>query len=379
MMKKTTLLFGLLLLIGSGLIASSLPLSVSNRVDTNNAEVRKIIHLYANYLNSNPESIYDNPYWNKKEKTTLKDFDLSREALFQIFNGKQLQLRFPPFVLSVDKISSKYKIRVLYSSNTTDIKYIGSKVWAIHQLYAIKENGRWVLENALPNITSKWLNLEKSRVNFVYPNNHQFSNLNADKANFFCEEILKRFNTNYSNPPFHFFITNSIDQMGQLENFDFYFAGVTSGKSKEGMIFTAKGNEYYPHEFVHQLLPKNSQRGHIIEEGLATYLGTRENIGEYTKLMSQLALDIQLKQAINFHNILDFKSEYNGYQVAYPAGAAICEMVANRKGDQGLNQLINGNTSNKQNTINLLSTILDINEDQVIQLWNQTLLTYKSN
>lgn len=36
-------------------------------------------------------------------------------------------------------------------------------------------------------------------------------------------------------------------QISEFENLDYIFSGVTSGKAKEGMILSSKGNEFYPH------------------------------------------------------------------------------------------------------------------------------------
>ncbi len=376
-MRLYNILVFLLCCFGDYSIASPLSISVSNRVDTNNIEVKKVIELYSNYLNSNPEIIYDNPFWNSKEKQEYHDFDFSRSSLFQNFTAKELQSYYPPFVLSVDQVQEKYAIRVLYSNNSENEKYIGSKVWAIHQLYAIKEGNKWVLENSLPNITSKWETVKTERIHFIYPHHHLYSPILADRAVFFCNDIIARFNPNRQSSPFKFYITNSVDEMGMLENFDYYFSGVTTGKSKEGMVFTAKGNEYYPHEFVHQLLPENTNRSSIIEEGLATYLGTQENRTAYHSIMSQLAEDLIHTPEINFDTIFDLKVRYNGYQVAYPAGAAICEIVQKYKKDNGLKELINGNSSDKASLINLLTSILDMNKTEITQLWKTTILTYK--
>lgn len=376
MKRIATILTFILFCLGNITLASKLPIAVSNRVDTNDAEVRSVIKLYADYLNSAPEKIYDNPYWNKIEKEKYDDFDFSRTALFQGLTANKLQSYYPPFILSVSQVNEKYKIRVLYSNNAVDERYIGSKVWAIHQLFAIKESGQWVLENSLPNITAKWKTVKTERIHFIYPQQHLYSPILADRANYFCNDIITRFNPKMSEEPFRFYITNSADEMGRLENFDYYFSGFTTGKSKEGMVFTAKGNEFYPHEFVHQLLPKNQRRSSIIEEGLATYLGTRENKKAYEFLMSRLAEDLLQSAEINFDAIFDLKVRYNGYQIAYPAGAAICEIVYKHKKDEGLKELINGNSSNKESLLQLLTTLLSMNKDEIIQLWKTTILIY---
>jgi len=80
--------------------------------------------------------------------------------------------------------------------------------------------------------------------------------------------MIKRFNPEF-NKTFRFYITDCIDEMGILENFDFYFSGITTGKTREGMILSGKNDAYYPHEFIHKILPENKDRGYVIDEGLA--------------------------------------------------------------------------------------------------------------
>ena len=68
-------------------------------------------------------------------------------------NAKQLCGTFLPFVMLVESIGEKYQIRVLYSSETTDPKYIGSKVWCIQKLNVTRENENWVLENLIVELS----------------------------------------------------------------------------------------------------------------------------------------------------------------------------------------------------------------------------------
>jgi len=353
-------------------------ISISNRVDTNNTDIKLIIELYSNYLNSSPEIISDNPYWNSTEKAKYKDFDLSRASLFQSFTGEEIQSYYPPFILSVDSVEEKFKIKVLYSSNTNDPKYIGSKVWAIHQLYAVKENEKWVLENSIQNVIANWSIEKTEHIHFIYPPSHHFSKERANQSNEFCHTILKKYNPTVLNYQFNYYITNDIDQMGQLENFDYYFVGITKGKSKENLVISANGNEFYPHEFIHQLLPANKQRSHIIEEGLATYLGTKENKEEYNLKMKQLGDDLLNDSSINFNSIFDQGITFNGYQTAYPAGAAICELVIKLKGKDGLNELINANTTDKTRLLESLTTILNMSENEIKTHWKQLLIKYST-
>jgi hypothetical protein len=350
---------------------------VGSRVDTSNQDVRQIIELYTNYLNSRPDSIYDNPYWNTVEKELYKDFDLSRISMFQGgIKPNYLFNIYLPFILSIDPVADKYQIRILFSSNATEPPYVGSKVWCIQKLSVIKENNKWVLENLIVYITENWEKKTVGLIEYVYPPRFNFNTENAKDAWVFCQGIINRFNPGY-NQPFKFYITNSIDDMGLLENFDYYFAGITTGKAAEGKILSAKGNESYPHEFVHKLLPENENQGFVINEGLAVFLGTSEDENEYNEMLENLAKDLaQNPEKINFNSVVSQEVRFNGYFTRYPAGAAICEVVSNKKGDAGLKQLMIANTSDYDAIMITLKEITGMSDEEFRLEWEAVLKEY---
>jgi len=347
-------------------------LLVSSRVDTTSEDINSIIKLYEDYYKSKPDSIYDNPYWNSKEKERYKDFDFSRSSIFQGgMTAETLFRYFSPFVMSVEPIGNghKYQIRVLFSSPTTDPKYAGSKVWCIQKLNAVRENQKWVFENVAVELSKNWSTKQVGFITYIYPPTHDFDQREADKGKAFCNEIIERFNPSYQNG-FEYYVTSSKDEMGLLENFDYYFVGITSGKAREAMILTSKGNEFYPHEFVHKLLPLNSNRGFVIEEGLATFLGTKEDTVAYQELMQKLAQDlINHPEKINFQSVVSQTVRFNGYQTAYPAGAAICELVYNASGDEGIIQLMTANSMGFDNIIRTVSEITGLNREEIESEW----------
>ncbi|MBK6836366.1 MAG: hypothetical protein IPG89_19730 [Bacteroidetes bacterium] len=71
-----------------------------------------------------------------------------------------------------------------------------------------------------------------------------------------------------------FYITDSGDDLGKLLNFDFFYAGYTTGigMNDNRMLLSGQGSEYYPHEFIHLIVPKY-ERHWMIEEGFATWKG----------------------------------------------------------------------------------------------------------
>lgn len=351
-------------------------LLISSRVDTLDKNVREVLTLYENYFNSKPDSIYNNPYWNTHEKELYDDFDFSRSSIFQGgMNPMQLAQIYPPFILSVEPIQEKYQIRILFSSPTTDEKYVGSKVWCIQKLNAVKQGDKWLLENLIVEITKNWKSETVGFIKYIFPNTLDFNFNRAVEADNFCKEIIKTYHPQYKDS-LTFFLTDNIDEMGLFENFDYYFVGMTKGKSCEnGKILSANGDEFYPHEFIHALLPKNNKRGYIIDEGLAVFLGTKKNSDEYNSLIAKLSNDVKLKK-VTFESVVSQKIRFNGYQTAYPAGAIICEIIYKYKGTDGIKQLISEDTSNYNNIINTITKITDLQLEEFVAEWNNFLITH---
>ncbi len=164
--------------------------------------------------------------------------------------------------------------------------------------------------------------------------------------------------------------------MGLIENFDYYFVGMTKGKSYgNGKILSARGDEFYPHEFIHELLPINEKRGYIINEGLAVFLGTKTNLIEYKSIIAKLSDDIK-NNKLNFEAVVSQKVRFNGYQTAYPTGAIICEIIYKHKGVDGIKQLIAENTSDYNNIIDAITNITDLHLEEFISEWNNFLINY---
>jgi hypothetical protein len=357
-------------------IENKIKLQISSRIDTTKREINDVISLYENYINSSPDSIYNNPYWNSKEKAQYSDFDFSRNNIYNGLNSHQLFRIYTPFVLSVEPKNNKYEIRVLYSNSASEPPYVGSKVWCIHKLNAVNQKGSWKLENLIVEKTKNWHKKQFDFIEYVFPDDHTFNTTRANEAVAFCKDIMNRFNPTFNNS-FKFYLANGIDEMGELENFDYFFTGITTGKAREGMILSSTSDEFYPHEFIHKLLPENKDRGKVIEEGLATFLGTKIDLAEYLSMMNKLAKDFNKRESFSLENILNNQTEWNGYPVAYPGGALICEFIYEIKGDRGINNLARGKTNNYDEIISLTKDILQIKEAEVVKLIERKIKEYK--
>jgi hypothetical protein len=329
--------------------------TIHSRVDTSKQEIKDIVTLWTNYLASKPDSIYDNPYWNEAEKNQYKDFDLTRKFIYQ-FPSQQLLNYYKPTILSIEKEGDNYAIRTLFSADGLKGMYRKSNPWCITKLYAVKENNQWKLKNALPVITEKWERKTIGKITFIYPRDHQFNDILAQQSNEFCNRIIKEFQFP-DWQPFDFYITDSGDELGNLLGFDFFFTGYTTGMgmNDKRILLSGLGSEWYPHEFVHLIIPDKERHG-MINEGFATWQG-----GAMEKTFEEraeiLADQLAKNDTITFSDILNKKW---GWQIAayYTTGAIICRLAYDKGGLEALNKILATPHDNNQ----LIRTICDLFE-----------------
>jgi len=312
-------------------------ITVHNRVDTTKNKIKEIVALWKNYLNSKPDSIYDNPYWNEAEKEKYKDFDFTRQFVYKLPSDKLLNY-YKPTILSIVKKNGGHAIRTLYYAEGLKENYRKSNPWCITEIYAVKENSKWKLKNALPLITNGWINKPVGKINYIYPPGHCFNDTLAQKAMHFCNKVTKKFNLP-AWQPFDFYVTSNPDKLGELLGFDFFFVGYTTGMAwkRKRILFSGIGEEFYPHEFMHLILPE-ANRHKIIEEGMATWQGgaNDKTFNENAKI---LAFEISKNDSITFSKIL--KQNSGGDVIFYTTGAIICKKAYKKNGAKAIKKLIN--------------------------------------
>jgi len=349
---------------------SKIQVEIHFRVDTTKNEIKEIATLWANYLNSEPDKISDNPYWNEEEKLKYKDFDFSRSLLYQ-FPSNQLLINFKPKILSIGKEGNYYGIRTMYSADGLEGEYRKSDPWAIQKIYAVRENNQWRLKNSLPIITHNWNRKTIGKITFIYSPYHEFNEEIAVKANEFCNQVA----TEFQFPdwePFDFYITQSGDELGRLLNFDFFSAGYTTGigLNEKRILLSGLGSEYYPHEFIHLIVPK-FERHSLMEEGFATWKGGQGG-KTFKESASLFANELSKNDTVTFLDVLDRKWGWQ-YAAFYTTGAIFCNSAYKKGGVKLVNELLKiPNDSEK--LIENLCLIFDIKKKDFDDFWrNETL------
>lgn len=359
----------------------SVTVNISGRVDTSDIAVKDIYTLFKSYLEARPDSIYDNPYWNKKEKkerltgnpaiyyTPLYEYKVSPKVIFNLWK---------PFVLSIERVSDdKYKMRIALIKDEME----PDKILTILNLNAIKEEGRWVLENTFHDIVASWVTVHYKYINYSYPKSHVFNEELAKRSIAYCDSIKNVLGIN-ANDTFTYFVCDNPDEMGLLFGYEYYYLNYTTGLTSKWLnqIYSAKGNEFYPHEFMHIILKGigNDTRNYLVEEGLACFLG-EFNTMKYRNRILNLAKDYEAhKPTFDLEHLLLNTTEHNAYQTAYPTGSVIAEIIYDLKGYPGIVKLCEADTRKSEDILKEVCNISGLNKTQFERKFREKLQAYES-
>ncbi len=300
-----------------------------------NPEIKPILELYKNYLESNPDSIYDNPYWNSREKELYHDFDFSRNSIFKgegSWTPKVLYKLFKPQILKVEKRDSCYLIQSLLYWEGADSVWQKYNPIAITRVYAIKEHNEWKLANAIFIDTKNWLQNKARYVTYHFINQELFNDSLAKNADFFCDSLIKRFK--FQQPkPIEFYIVKGGHEVGQLLGYDHYIYGYAEGKAINNVIISGSFKANYLHELVHQLMPKNSERNWLVNEGIPVWLaGSMGKV--YKELAYEYAKDFLKVDSANFEWAMECHIN------CYPFFGLVIDLIHDKVGDEGLKHLM---------------------------------------
>jgi hypothetical protein len=244
-------------------------------VDTARSPNREILALYQDYLSHRLDTIRPSPYWSRAEQQRWPIFDLLGGYIYQGFSHFTV-VHLAPAV----GLDSTYLIRTLVSSvddSTHDVRPL-----ALYRVYAIREEGRWVLANALPRLTRTWSHETIQRVTFIYPQAHSFARARAAASAAFVDSLARAFELA---PPSHvdYFFTDDLIETLAAMGLDFFPLGsdTIGGRSTtpDHLVFvgSSAAGESYRHELAHVVLQPLISRANtafLVMEGLMTWTGS---------------------------------------------------------------------------------------------------------
>src|SRR5690625_1643899 len=206
------------------------------RVDFKEDPVREeVFQTFKNYLYTREDQYKDNPYWNQEEQEKYGMYDFSASL---IYNGGlgQLDLQFIKdhidiLVLSIDKmeeglysISAEYQVKGSLKKKKDYLKLL-----CIQRVDAIRENGKWKLQNYRPYYISDWKSYNTKHINYHYSKHYKFDKKEAKQAENFYQKLLDTYKLEPKNKSIDYYLAGNSVELGKLNGFDYFGISYTTG------------------------------------------------------------------------------------------------------------------------------------------------------
>lgn len=355
--KRLFCSFLLLLCFGLG-VSGQENYTLSARVDTSDEVIHEVLDVWISYLHSKPDSIYDNPHWEQKDRIAYLEagmpaFDMGAMLMFRGgYSSEQFLNEYKPTILSIDEIQDGeeklYNIKTLFYSGrlAKDSIYSSLKVPYITSYYCVKVNDGYKLRNAFPIIVSDWQKFKVGFLHFIVHPSEKFNRKEAEAALDSCDKLVSRFNLDRPDS-ISYVVAPNVNVMGQLYNFD-YWLSYSTGFTHTSLnrIVLCDPNFNHLHELIHILFQKEewTERGRpfIINEGLATYFAGSKGDNDFSDQLYSFSKEVRHIEELRLSDIIDRKyaHEYDNDPI-YITGGFIFKLVDEKHGTSGILELFN--------------------------------------
>jgi hypothetical protein len=341
--SRTALLLSLLLTSkadASGQAPNPIRVAVGFGVDTSGLPNHDIFSLWRSYLQSRPDSIRPTGAWSPAEQERWPQFDLLSGFVYQGFPHFTVVYLAPAV-----GFDSTYVIRTLVSQVSDSVQDV--KPLALYRVYATREDGRWVLANALPRLTRAWRHETIGRVTFVFPETRSFSRVRAAQSSAFVDSLAQAFGIR---PPrsVDYYFTDDLMETLRAAGLDFFPLGADTvgGRSWTSdhlvLVGSSSNGEGYRHELSHVVL-QNALVGHetapLVSEGLMTWTGGSAGV-DFKRLMPSLNRYLEAHPDLTLERLLADPPRREGMlDPGYDGLAVLCQMIYAAKGIPGIRDL----------------------------------------
>ena len=271
------------------------PLKVTYMVDTSSPERKEILKLWSDYLAARPHSYAPKPQWSAAEQKQWPIFDLATPTAYAT-DDQYRRTHATVFEISPahPADSSEYVIRTHFfrPETATDEERA-----AIIRVYATRENGRWVLANALPRLTERWERTAFELITYVHPPGYQLDTTRARMAIRFIDSLVTTFGAP-TMKPITYYLARSPEEAFALGGVDLYIPGSRARTPvADYLLFSGvpRYGEFYAHELVHLtlgwMLPSLGAPP-LLDEALALWLGGGREM-TWPQLLEELAIEVR--------------------------------------------------------------------------------------
>jgi hypothetical protein len=248
---------------------------VSYMVDTTSAEHREVLDLWRSYL-AGPPDYRKTTKWSQAEQERWPIYDLG--GAFAYGSGEEnRRTRASIFEIAParPRDSTEYVIRTVFVQ--PDNPTVGQRIVTL-RVYAIRENGKWVLSNALPRLTADWKKTQFGQISYVYPPEHTLDTTRARMTVRFVDSLATVFDAPKPKA-ITYYLARSPEEVFRINGIEFYLPGSRAYTLVGNyMVFSGvpKYGEFFPHELTHMVLGwvlPGLGTPALLDEALAIWLG----------------------------------------------------------------------------------------------------------
>lgn len=136
-----------------------------------------------------------------------------------------------------------------------------------------------------------------------------------------------------------------------------------------------RGSEYYPHEFIHLIVPEFDRHG-LIEEGFATWKGGQggKTFEESAKLFAN---ELSKNDTVTFSDVINKNWGWQ-FSAFYTTGAIFCNSAYEKGGVELVNELLKI-PNDREKLIEKLCLIYGIEQKDFDGFWRNETLKFVDN
>jgi hypothetical protein len=349
---------------------------VTYMVDTVSAEHKEVLDLWRTYLASRPQDFAKTPLWSRAEQERWKIFDMGG-AFAYAGEDDGAETRATVFQLSPARPgdSTEYVIRTMF---TRPDNFQSERRTFHHRVYAMRENGRWVLSGALSRTTAAWGRTTFERITYVHPPEYRIDTVRARMAMRFVDSIATAFDAPKP-PAITYYLARSPEEILSLAGIDFYlpgtraFAGVANYQIFSGV---PKIGEFYAHELTHMVLGRilpGLGTPQALDEAMAIWLGGAREMS-WPEVRRELATELRRDPTWTLDRILEDRPATAIYRLS--AAASLLELAHQRGGMPMLKSALSPpDGRNGSDIVAGVANALKVSRSEVEAAWRQSVLS----
>lgn len=227
-----------------------------------NPDIVKINQLWTDYLMSSPDSLYNTPYWNRRDKEKYKSYDLLRSEGYLELYGLAKYGELKNLVLSIKPLNDDYYDihSMYYWGHFSEYPYV---LCTTHVISFKDENNNFVLGNWLDYYSKNWKSVTKGGITFHYQT-YKPNRGKINKALKFRSFLFDNFGVKL--PHLDVYISDGFRESQRLKGFGYDIGetavfdtndlGGTTDIDNYIIYSNATQGEFYPHEMMRFVLVK---------------------------------------------------------------------------------------------------------------------------